>query len=86
MASLTDLRARWNKTAREWLLGKKIVEVHYLEKHECQELGIHASCVRFKLDDGTECDVMQDDEGNGPGALHVYNPTKGQEILCVVSA
>jgi hypothetical protein len=82
---LNPLRTRWTATAREWLLGRTIVNVRYLTDEEVNELGIYASGVRLYLDDGTECDVMSDDEGNGPGALHVFNPHKGQETICVVS-
>ena len=83
---LYGLVNKWNETARDWLLGRKIVEVHYLTKAECLELGVFASGIRFTLDNGVECDVMRDDEGNGPGALHVFNPKDGsKDILCVVS-
>lgn len=85
--TLADLRAKWHQIAEDLLLNKRITKVRWTNVKENAELGWSCSGLRFTLDDGTECDVAMDDEGNGPGTLHTFNPYTGkQEVLCVLTA
>jgi len=63
----------WNGTAKIVLEGKKIVKVDYIPAKEASDYGWGCRGVSFILDDGTRIIAMQDDEGNGPGALAYLN-------------
>jgi hypothetical protein len=58
------------KAAQEQLVGRKIVNVMYMDNESSEEMGWDGRRgVVIELDDGTQLFPMQDDEGNGPGAL-----------------
>lgn len=59
----------WVDIAKKQLLGRKIVEVRYLEDEEMEQLDWHERCVVMILDDGNIIFPSCDDEGNGAGAL-----------------
>ena len=63
----------WNECAKIVLEGKKIVKVEYIGKKEATTYDWGCRGVSFILDDGTRIISMQDDEGNGPGALAYLN-------------
>ena len=73
MKNLTD---RWNKQAKKVLLGKKIVQVKYVDSEEAEKYMWHKRPISFTLDDNTRLIVMQDDEGNDGGALGVTKDNK----------
>lgn len=89
--NLQELRQAWDGIAAGWLKGRTIVDVRYWTEEERSQItyGNRGRGIRLFLDNGVEVDVMSDDEGNGPGALHLFNPRgalgKQQEILPVVS-
>ena len=60
-----ELRQRWSLEAARQLQGRKIKAVQYVPDEE------FGSLLAIELDNGTIAFVMQDDEGNGPGALHL---------------
>ena len=64
-----ELLDHWNTTAKKALQGKKILEVRYLNDEEMKRRGWYNRPICFFLDDGTECVVSSDDEGNDGGSL-----------------
>ena len=81
MKNLTD---RWNKQAKKVLLGKKIVQVKYVDTKEANSYMWNNRPISFTLDDGTRLIVQMDDEGNDGGALW-YGNKDGQDLLPVLS-
>jgi hypothetical protein len=67
-----DLIKKWEVTAKEVLLGKKIIEVRYLNDEEMKMMGWYKRPICFFLDNGTSCILSMDDEGNDGGSLF-YN-------------
>jgi len=67
------LTNRWNKQAKKVLLGKKIIQVKYVDTEEAEKYMWHKRPISFTLDDNTRLIVMQDDEGNDGGALAYIN-------------
>ena len=81
MKNLTD---RWNKQAKKVLLGKKIVQVKYVDSEEAEKYMWYSRPISFTLDNGTRLMVQQDDEGNDGGALW-YGNKDGEDLLPVLS-
>ena len=81
MKNLTD---RWNKQAKKVLLGRKIVQVKYVDTKEANSYMWYKRPISFTLDNGTRLMVQQDDEGNDGGALW-YGNKDGEDILPVLS-
>ena len=81
MKNLTD---RWNKRAKKVLLGKKIVQVKYVDSEEAEKYMWYSRPISFTLDDGTRLVVMRDDEGNDGGALCYLNDDV-DDVLPVLS-
>ena len=80
MKNLTD---RWNKQAKKVLLGKKIVQVKYVDSEEADKYLWYSRPISFTLDDGTRLIVQSDDEGNNGGALW-YGNTDVDDVLPVL--
>ena len=81
---MKNLSDRWNKQAKKVLLGKKIVQVKYVDTEEAKSYMWYKRPVSFTLDDGTRLMVQQDDEGNDGGALW-YGNKEGEDLLPVLS-
>ena len=77
MKNLTD---RWNKQAKKVLLGKKIVQVKYVDTKEANSYMWNNRPISFTLDDGTRLIVQMDDEGNDGGALYYQKGDKGETL------
>lgn len=60
-----ELRNRWSMEAARQLQGRTIKAAGYVPDEE------FGSLLALELDSGTVAFVMADDEGNGPGALHL---------------
>jgi hypothetical protein len=70
MRSEEAIKEQWAKDASDKLLGKKIVSVRYLNSKEQADFGDwFRAGVIITLEDGNWIAPMQDDEGNGPGAM-----------------
>ena len=78
------LTNRWNKQAKKVLLGKKIIQVKYVDTEEAEKYMWHKRPISFTLDDNTRLIVMQDDEGNDGGALCYLN-SDVDDVLPVLS-
>ena len=81
MKNLTD---RWNKQAKKVLLGRKIVQVSYVDTKEAKSIMWYNRPVSFTLDDGTRVMVQRDDEGNDGGVLWYANKDV-EDVLPVLS-
>lgn len=77
------LLRHWTEKAQSVLLGKKIVEVRYLNDEEMNLMGWRKRPVLFVLDDNTACYLSCDEEGNDGGVLF-YNNTKEEGGLPVL--
>jgi hypothetical protein len=71
---MSDLQTQthWNKVASDVLKGRTIVEVRYLNDKEMEMMGWYKRPICFFLDNGTNCILSTDDEGNDGGSLF-YN-------------
>ena len=78
------LTNRWNKQAKKVLLGKKIIQVGYIDTKEAKDYMWHKRPISFTLDDNTRLIVMADDEGNDGGALCYLN-SDVDDVLPVLS-
>ena len=67
--SKTNLEQEWVQAISYNLVGKTIKEVRYISDEEARGMDWHARAVAIQLSDGQWVFPMQDDEGNGPGAL-----------------
>jgi|TARA_R110000772_G_scaffold12839_5_gene38550 hypothetical protein len=67
--SKTNLEQEWVKKISDKLVGKTIKEVRYISDKEARGMYWDARSVAIQLSDGEWVFPMQDDEGNGPGAL-----------------
>lgn len=75
-----DFMAASNAVARQHLLGRRIVEVRYLQPDECQRLVWDRTSVAIVLDNGTTIYAARDSEGNDAGALHGVTKS-GEEFV-----
>ena len=64
-----DTTTFWTEKAQEVLKGKTIVDVRYLNNEEMEMMGWYKRPIVFILDDGTNCILSADDEGNDGGSL-----------------
>lgn len=66
-----SLDVRWNKTAADLLVGRRIVAASYMTEAEANETGWYSRPVILQLDNGQYVVPQSDDEGNNGGALTV---------------
>jgi hypothetical protein len=75
--------AGWTDSAKQLLVGKKIVDAYYMRNDEAEKVGWNSSPIVLVLECGTEICPAQDDEGNGPGAL--FTSSKELSTIPVIS-
>ena len=66
---MSDTRKIWTERCKKHLVGKKIVQVRYLNKKEMDDLGWEQIPLVIFFDDGGYMFPSQDDEGNDGGSL-----------------
>lgn len=66
---MDEIVKRWEVACTEFLVGKKIINVRYLNDAEVEDLGWHAKSLVIFFDDGSYIFPSADDEGNEAGAL-----------------
>ena len=64
-----ELREHWGNLASNFLVGKTIRRVRYLNDREIEDLGWTRSNVVIEFTDGHWVGPMMDDEGNDSGVL-----------------
>lgn len=67
--AIDSLTNHWNDIAKGVLVGKTIVAARYLSDKEANNMGWNKRPLMFTLNDGTNCLVSMDDEGNDGGSL-----------------
>jgi len=75
--STQGLKLAWGKRAKDFLVGKKIVDVYYHSEEENEEIFFnddYQTNVRIVFDDGHWITASRDDEGNGSGVIFTTNP------------
>ena len=75
--STQELKLAWGKRAKDFLVGKKIVDVYYHSEEENEEIFFnddYQTNVRIVFDDGHWITASQDDEGNGSGVIFTTDP------------
>jgi hypothetical protein len=75
--STQELKLAWGKRAKDFLVGKKIVDVYYHSEEENEELFFFEdgqTNVRIVFDDGHWITASRDDEGNGSGVIFTTDP------------
>jgi len=75
--STQELKLAWGKRAKDFLVGKKIVDVYYHSEKENKELFFFEdgqTNVRIVFDDGHWITASRDDEGNGSGVIFTTDP------------
>ena len=65
-----NLTHKWTKLATEKLVGKKITNVEYMTKDECEHSGWSKRPICLQLDDNTWIYPQMDDEGNDGGVIY----------------
>lgn len=75
--NLAEAKSRagyWNAVLADQFEGRTITKARYLTPEEADKnFGWESTGVVFFFDDGSDCVVSQDDEGNGAGALLTSN-------------
>ena len=66
---ILDTKAKWTKASNDFLKGKIVARVRFSTKAEMKTMDWYAGAVSIEFTDGSWVMAMQDDEGNGPGAL-----------------
>ena len=72
-----ELKLAWGKRAKDFLVGRKIVDVYYHSEKENEEIfGDMDSRTNIKIvfDNGHWITASQDDEGNGSGVIFTTDP------------
>ena len=73
---MTNRNLTHTKNFEQYLLGKKIMGMRYLEQAEIDIMGWYKAPMVLILDDDTQIILQSDDEGNDGGAAWIYNPKK----------
>ena len=64
-----ELREYWGNLASNFLVGKKIRRVRYLDDREREDIAWDSSGLVIEFEDGHWIIAMRDDEGNDAGAI-----------------
>jgi len=67
----------WGKKAKDFLVGKRIVDVYYHTDKQNEEIfgeDTWGSNIRIIFDDGHWITASKDDEGNGSGVIFTTDP------------
>ena len=64
-----DLREHWGHLASNFLVGKTIRRVRYLNDRETEDIGWTKNGLVIEFEDGHWIVAMADDEGNEAGAI-----------------
>jgi hypothetical protein len=82
VTSNAELREYWGNLASNFLVGKKIRRVRYLDDREREDIVWDKSGLVIEFEDGHWLLAMRDDEGNDAGALW----TSSQSELNIIPA
>lgn len=71
-----DIREHWGNLASNFLVGKTIRRVRYLNDQEREDIGWDKSGLVIEFTDGHWLIPMRDDEGNDAGSLWTSSQSK----------
>jgi len=77
-----ELKTEWGRRATKHLVGKKIVQVRYLNKKEMDDLGWDQIPLVMFFNDGSYMFPSRDDEGNDGGSL--FTSFKDLSVIPVI--
>ena len=69
VAGKAELRESWGNLASNFLVGKTIRRVRYLDDREREDIAWDRSGLVIEFEDGHWIIAMRDDEGNDAGAI-----------------
>ena len=72
-----ELKLAWGKRAKDFLVGRKIVDVYYHTTDENADIfgeDDHQVNIKIVFDNGHWITASQDDEGNGSGVIFTTDP------------
>ena len=72
-----ELKLAWGKRAKDFLVGRKIVDVYYHTTDENADIfgeDYHQVNIKIVFDNGHWITASQDDEGNGSGVIFTTDP------------
>ena len=74
--STQELKLAWGKRAKDFLVGRKIVDVYYHSEKENEEIfgDDHQVNIKILFDNGHWITASRDDEGNGSGVIFTTDP------------
>jgi len=75
--STQELKLAWGKRAKDFLVGRKIVDVYYHSEKENEEIFGDMDArtnIKIVFDDGHWITASRDDEGNGSGVIFTTDP------------
>jgi len=73
-------KTEWSVKIGKKLVGRKIVNVRWMDDQEVEDMDWYKSAVVIELDDGTLLFPSRDDEGNDAGSLF---GCKGDEFFII---
>ena len=79
---MSDTRKRWNKICQKHLIGKRIIQVRYMNQKELDVLGWEQPPLVIYFNDGSYMFPSQDDEGNDGGSL--FTSFKDLSVIPVI--
>jgi|TARA_R110002020_G_scaffold168670_1_gene357572 hypothetical protein len=79
---MSDTRKRWNKICQKHLIGKRIIQVRYMNQKELDDLGWEQTPLVIFFNDGSYMFPSQDDEGNDGGSL--FTSFKDLSVIPVI--
>jgi hypothetical protein len=71
-----DIREHWGNLASNFLVGKTIRRVRYLNDQEREDIAWNKSALIIEFTDGHWLIPMRDDEGNDAGSLWTSSQSK----------
>ena len=75
--STQELKLAWGKEAKDFLVGRKIVDVYYHSEKENEEIFGDMDArtnIKIVFDNGHWITASRDDEGNGSGVIFTTDP------------
>ena len=79
---MSDTRKRWTKICQKHLIGKRIIQVRYMNQKELDDLGWEQTPLVIFFNDGSYMFPSQDDEGNDGGSL--FTSFKDLSVIPVI--
>ena len=86
--STQELKLAWGKRAKDFLVGRKIVDVYYHSEKENEDIFgdmDERTNIKIVFDNGHWITASRDDEGNGSGVIFTTDNKHGVSIIPTIS-